>query len=1217
MAKRRPYAPDGEAPRKRPRVVHEAPTFEEIASARQLMQLLAFDQDLQKARHGLQSFKVLLDKLNDPDHKNPDDAALLRSYLVSTRPRNDNAGAEDDEGETDPLYLPDIMDTWEFAARMNNDNVMSSVPVVLALLIRYLSHVLDMAPICLGICRTLLRRRQLELIARNLSADKGKEFVISPTLRMLREAITFDGGAIARPLFRARNFTYRSLARNMSIKFLGEGVEDVKRTSARTNAVRFFLASLAFLHPEAKAELLSQREVVGSLTKTIKDDPPYLVYDILSTLREHVLKDKKLPRSARIKTFNAATLIRLAGLYTYAHDGIAGAKRDDSSHSNKLSVSDTAHQLLLHVCTSSNIGVLRDQTGYYPQGVEPNAGAATTTVTTVSSSSNREPDEDLQLDAGLDRIVWMDKFADEVPVFNFALADLLPNLRPWSSTRQSELLISIFQAAPELVAWYYIERKNFTFEPKISATWVGYAAMLFNTILVEIPDYFGHKSAYARVPPPTSVTVDNILPRPLSQKILSRCLTHKSKLIPFFAIRLLAVSMEKLRSALRMHREAAQKHPLESLWTESERRVIDEFCRRCPPMKEVINAYRAAADSDLLYREAASRVLRLYYEVVPQVALTSKFDVSSYLFAVIRQVDGHKGSAEDKVVKLMELENLLTIAGYSPGMQWFSKAKGLAASPFAALLKVYTEATGDLALDKIRDVLDFVAREQQLLLSEPTGQARATSVGLAALVGSLKPRGEDNDGADADNEKRSLLTDPVWAFVDNCVVRCANGPIKYIEMMYELTDGVAAFDPLTMAIAEQMKFVVVNADPETSRQLAQFLRYYLQLCRGDEAGLVPIWAMVVNDMKRVSKAPVHLEETLRKPIPSTVVNQATLSKSKESSKRTGAGNQISNSNHKADDGRGNLFNERSLEGLLDITPPRVFDSSALSKWATRPADDLVDDGHAAAVIGLLMADDATVRRAALVNLTNMAARIRESTYDEKDQVWLLLSELIESTKGWMTDKDTADRPVPSHIVSFTCHALDVLRNPLHCLYAKVNTFLTAGPVWRMRAFPLVNDIVHDGPSEDDSYYAEISWLLSYLLDSLRTPADIEFFRSRRLFEAILSVASNPYMRIPLRRQILRMVCRVSDIAGGSTTLITRSGIVSWLTALEATQATASSNNRQQPTNRTYGVPAGVEVPDEGDEARIVPALLKRLWDSCDHDRVEQWSVHGVQESIGV
>ena len=42
----------GEGPRKRQRVVHEAPTSEVIHTSRQLRQLLAFDPDLGRSRHG-------------------------------------------------------------------------------------------------------------------------------------------------------------------------------------------------------------------------------------------------------------------------------------------------------------------------------------------------------------------------------------------------------------------------------------------------------------------------------------------------------------------------------------------------------------------------------------------------------------------------------------------------------------------------------------------------------------------------------------------------------------------------------------------------------------------------------------------------------------------------------------------------------------------------------------------------------------------------------------------------------------------------------------------------------------------------------------------------------------------------------------------------------------------------------------------------------------
>ncbi len=1136
---------------------------------------------------GLQSFKVLLDRLNDPETQRPQDAELLRSYLEAMRPRKDDVDA--DEGETDPVYLPDIMDTWEYAAKTNNDTLMSAVPVVLALLIRFLSHLLDLAPVCLGICRTLLRRGQLELVARNLGADKGKEFVISPTLRLLREVMAVDGGAVARPLFRARNYTFRALARNMSIKLLGEGIEDARHTSARTNAVRFFLAALQFLHPEAKAELLAQREVVAALTRTIKDDPPQLVHDILQTLRDHVLNDKKLQRSARVRLFNAATLIRLAGLYSYTHDAAATSPEGAQP---RLSVSDTAHRLLLDVSTSPTAGILREQTGCYPQGIDPNAS-----VTPLSSAHGCDNDG-LHVDGSLDRIAWMGKFADEVPVFNLALADLLPSLRPWSSTRQCALVLAIFEAAPELIARYFLDKRNFTFEPKISATWVGFAALLFNTIQVSLPPFFGHKLTYARVPPPTLVVVDHILPRPLTQKILARCLLHKSKLVPFFAVRLLAIAIEKLRAALQMHRAAARRHRLDApLWRASERRAVDDFCQRCPPLRDVISAYRGADADDLLFREAASRVMRLYYEVVPQVAVSAKFDVSSSLFAAIQQVDDHQGAAKDKALRLMELEHLLAIAGYSPGMQWLSKAKGLAASPFAALLKVYTEARGDLVLDTIRNTLDFVAREQQLVLSLPTPSDDNAS-GLAALFHSLGDR--------ADAAKHSLLSDPVWAFVDNCLVRCATGPIKYIEMMQELGEGLPV-DPITLAIAEQLRFATENANAETLDRLAGFLVRYLQRCRGDDASLRVILDRVLAVFPKDGKPAVKLAKALsqRSSISTETAPAAVRSEPQHPS-----------NDNDNDDDESTTLDEPTLDELLDIPPLDALDTGALARWSSKPADELVEEGHAAAVISLLAADSASVRRQALVNLATMAAKVRESTYDERGPVWLLLSELVETAKAWMTAADSQALPVPGHVVAFACHALDVLRRPLHPLYAKVNTFLTAGPVWRVaRApYPLLHEIVRDGPTEDDTFYAELSWLLAYLLDSLRTPADLDHFRARRLFETVASLAANPYMRAPLRRQVLRIVCRAAAIEGGSTTLITRAGVVSWLATWEASRAAGSSGDDEGHAAASVKAKGGDE---QGDEAPVVRALLRRLWDTCDQARVDSWSMHGVAESLGV
>jgi nucleolar pre-ribosomal-associated protein 1 len=57
MVKRPSQGADaGGKARKRLKVVHEAPTHEAITTTRQLKGLLAFDQDLKKARHGMLGF---------------------------------------------------------------------------------------------------------------------------------------------------------------------------------------------------------------------------------------------------------------------------------------------------------------------------------------------------------------------------------------------------------------------------------------------------------------------------------------------------------------------------------------------------------------------------------------------------------------------------------------------------------------------------------------------------------------------------------------------------------------------------------------------------------------------------------------------------------------------------------------------------------------------------------------------------------------------------------------------------------------------------------------------------------------------------------------------------------------------------------------------------------------------------------------------------------
>ncbi|KAI1776919.1 ribosome 60S biogenesis N-terminal-domain-containing protein [Hypoxylon cercidicola] len=1144
MAKRKSYGGEGGHSGKKQKTahVHEPPTSEDIHTGRQLQQLLAFEQDLQKARHGLQSFKNLLDGIVHDEDKDSEKLQILLDFLETVKPRE-----KDDEV---PVYLPDVMETWSMASQLNNENVMSAVAVVLALLLKVISGKVDLASYGLGICRTLLQKRQQELIAKNLSADNGKDFIISPTLRLLKEAVCLDGGALAAPIFRARSNTFKSLARNMGLRYLGEGVEDPKRPSVRTNAIHFLLSSLRLLHLEAKRDLLSQKDIVAALMRHVRKDPPSLIHEILDTLRTSVILDKKLSKDTKIRILNAHSLIRIAELYGYSEEPAEG---DSDAESGRPSVEESTHAFLLAACTDSDAGVRRSEHGYYPEGIDPD-------VIPLGV------DDGQLTDFGMDSIPWMSKFEDNVPVRNTLLAEFIQTLRPWSNTKQNELLVAIFETSPELAAQYFCHKKSFAFDPKLSATWIGYAALLYNVVQLPIPAWFGHPKGYARVPPPTSVVLGNTVPLPMTLKAITRCFSIKSKLTSFYAIRLLTLALEKLGRALEMHREASSSS--DSVWEEAARRLVDEFYQRIPDIKDVIKSYVALGQDDLLQRQAASRLLLLYYEIIPQLALRAKFDVSPMLLSTIKRVEASEGTGEEVVMSLLELENLCTVAKYSPSMRWFARASDMPYSPFTTLLRLSVEKPTGMSDESLNNILHWVADEHQLV------ESRSSSRGLHPLIAALKSIGH--------------IDAAIWAFLDNCVERCARTPVKYIEMIEEQLEkaGIPEDDdpvacPLMMTISEQIPFLTSSSPgkailKELAKLLSELLGYSLA------AGVSKPFLQVTKELFAAGFGDEQLGAKLRISEKKKFTPEAQEVADKQNTTIT-----YSRDNGVVDGEDNDSVHHISPEELEQklAVPITAGKDSSLSRWSSKTPEELVEEGYASGLIRLLSSEHASIRKEALTNIVKVAAKIKDSAYENNEQVWLLLMELAETARGAISDG-----PLPSVAVAFACKGLEVLMNPLHCLYEKLNLFLTSGPVWSLDRIPLMQHILQEGPTDDGAFYSEVSWLLGFLLESLRVPADMALFHKRKVFERLFALPCNPFLGPNLRTQVLRIVYRATGIEGGSDTLITRFGAVSWLLA----QRDAATDAVERATYQ---------------------ALVGRLWDTCDRKRIEEWSKGGVRRLV--
>ena len=514
----------------------------------------------------------------------------------------------------------------------------------------------EFRPHGIHLCKTLLQPAQLKLIARNLTANN--EYIISPSLRLLTEVVSFDSGSQAKLVNTHRGFTFKGLGRSLNWTNLLKS-SGAKKETVRTTALRFLLANFKFQNALVKSDLAGQRDIISALFKNIQEDPPDVIVNILKVLEQEFLLDKEVQRSAKSRLLTPWVLGRLAALYNYV------GSTDDGKATEK-SVETAVHDFLLLVCTTPGLGILLPDLGWYPSG---------------SDVRHAEVDKNLGGPQGvdflehigleLDYLEELNKYREKIPVRNSTLSTFIQGLRPYANIMQSQLLLAIFEAAPELVADYYILKRSFSFEPKLTTTWIGYSAFLFSTIQLPTLEYCGRREGFSNLPPPIPIVIESILPQPLNQKALTKSLNQKTKLIKFFAIRLLCVAFQKLRAILDIFDRASTQVSI--LWKQASSKLLQEFCRRCPKMKDVITVFRSTDEEDVLQREAVARLLAVYYRVVPDIALNEKFDVSVALANVLRRIEASSDTAEDLGMRMLELEHLLSIAQFSPNIRWWNK----------------------------------------------------------------------------------------------------------------------------------------------------------------------------------------------------------------------------------------------------------------------------------------------------------------------------------------------------------------------------------------------------------------------------------------------------------------------------------------------------------------------------------------------------------------
>ncbi|KAM5450041.1 hypothetical protein McanMca71_000574 [Microsporum canis] len=1065
----------------------------EITSYQQLRDILTFQQSIsQETKQGVRHFKDFLSSIQGDisETEKAQKLQVLQKYCASQYVKRGDDSLS--------ICFTDLISIWNFAESNNEESLLSLIPSVLASFLKTVSSRLEFREFAIELSKYLLSKENLKLFNRGLTASKSKEHLISPCLRLLTEIVCFDGGAVAKVVYAKRDITLKRLdvfltARKAQAE---ETTPDRRKPTLRRIAQRYLLANLRYQSPAAKAELLGQGKLVKAFIEDIKRDSGDIVVDIIKTLDKYVISDTALSRSIKSRLLSRWNLERLATLYGYERDL-------DEVTPGGVSVSDEIHKFLLTVCTNVEKGVLLSDNGWY-------------------SGSNTEPliNDDETISLGLDAPTHFDKFNESIPIRNGNLSVLIQFLRPESDTRQMQLLLKIFRAAPELVYDYFSKRNMFCSDPKPTQAWLGESAFLFSTIQLPVPQKCGFREGSPAVPPPVSVAIESILPRPLTQRMLTRCMNQNTEIVTLFAIKATTAALRKLQTVLKMFETMGSSNP--GLWHQASTKLMDEFTARCPTMKDTIIAFRQAPKDDLQQRDALLELLSLFYQVTPTVAFEEKFDVSLTLVEILNQLDNDELSAESRQLLFSQLQHILSISQHSPSMRWWQKPASLSLSAFTSVLKIAVEKREHSAQAKMNSLLQDVLTQDSILAQPKSFEALMHSI-------------QSMDGQA-----------PIpWLFIDNCLTRLAKRPVPYLDQVESLPrEKSPQISPILVVIREQWPFIVKAQNDENEVSTAVWISTFLgclKACGEDTKALSSVRDRILDETKfKKSRSLLkgafdHDIGVERHEDPET----DTPTNGTETSSKSAAAQGVNLSD---------VFGQMQTSDESHV---------GLHKWEREDLELAIDQGYIGDLILCVCSEHEEIRRQAMAGLSRFMAKLKESSFEERQPIYVLIGELLETIKGL-----GLETPPPFIIGELAARMLAILTNPSHRLYGKINTFLNKSPQWEVGKIPSywIDKILYHEPESDDGHHEEVAWLLDLFISGLRSELDMDIYRRAGVFERLLSLYSSPALTTGLRKKILHLVYRVCEV-GGSTTLVTRAAALSWVQGQIAASDVHSSTLR--------------------------------------------------------
>ena len=419
----------------------------------------------------------------------------------------------------------------------------------------------------------------------------------------------------------------------------------------------------------------------------------------------------------------------------------------------------------------------------------------------------------------------------------------------------------------------------------------------------------------------------------------------------------------------------------------------------------------------------------------------------------------------------------------------------------------------------------------------------------------------------------------VLNFLDDCCARFSKGSVKYFDdldalraKLPEAESDIGAFSPIVMTLVEQWPFKGAKSEKNNPAEpIAQWLSkllYLLKLIGEDEHVLILVRDSLVDAVDSAYKE--VLKDSFQWKMGKEKVKEAL---------KLATGADFSGSERSS---ISPIPPEQPAEEptktlpVVDLELPPEEDEKhvGLNRWRKKELEEAIEDGDIGELILCLCSKYPEIRIQAANNIRQLIATLDKDKSDQQ-QLWVLLNQTLETFHTVPSSK-----PLPYVGGVFAAQCVKILTEPIHFMYPKLSKFLTSRPAFDVRNLPrkFASLTLASAPDEDAGHHKEAAWYLDYLLDCLRTPEDMEIFRTNNMFERLLGYYESKACAIASREKIVSVLLRAAAV-DGATTLVTRCGLVNWIYAM------VNANDHRQ------------------GELRV---LAGRVYELCDREKVDEW-----------